>query len=126
MRIGELAKATGTTPRALRHYEQQGLIASERAHNGYRLYAASAVVRVRNIRYLLDAGLTLEDVAAFSACLDGDVAAAPPSRGGLGIARERLAVLDARIAAQTEARERLAGALRRFGTDQAPGTGPAR
>jgi len=113
MRIGELAKATGTTPRALRHYEQAGLLPSGRAPNGYRVYDERAVVRVRNIRHLLDAGLTLEDVRAFAPCLDGDVATAPPSERGLEIARERLAVLDRRIAAQTEARDRLAAALRR-------------
>lgn len=111
MRIGELAGATGTTARALRHYEQAGLISSERACNGYRVYDERAVVRVRNIRRLLGAGLTLDDVRVFLPCLDGDVAAAPPSDKGLRVALERLAVLDARIAAQTEARDRLAAAL---------------
>ncbi|MEV5970739.1 MerR family transcriptional regulator [Streptomyces sp. NPDC051921] len=111
MRIGELARRTGTTARALRHYEQSGLISSVRADNGYRVYGEGAVVRVSNIRYFLDAGLTLEDVAVFAACLDGNVPAAAPSARGLRIARERLAVLDARIAAQTEARDRLAAAL---------------
>ncbi|MGA4843982.1 MerR family transcriptional regulator [Streptomyces sp. G45] len=111
MRIGELAKATGTTPRALRHYEQEGLIASARAGNGYRDYDERAAVRVRNIRYLLDAGYTLADVRYFAACLDGDVAAAPPSPTALRLARERLAVIDARIAAQIEARDRLARAV---------------
>ncbi|MGR3938805.1 MerR family transcriptional regulator [Streptomyces sp. BRA346] len=112
MRIGELAKATGTTPRALRHYEQAGLISSGRASNGYRVYDERAVVRVRNIRHLLAAGLTLDDVQAFLPCLDGDVAAAPPSDKGLRVAWERLAVLNERIAAQTEARDRLESALR--------------
>lgn len=111
VRIGELAGATGTTARALRHYEQAGLISSERACNGYRVYDERAVVRVRNIRRLLGAGLTLDDVRVFLPCLDGDVAAAPPSDKGLRVALERLAVLDARIAAQTEARDRLAAAL---------------
>ncbi|MFF5972710.1 MerR family transcriptional regulator [Streptomyces sp. NPDC012769] len=111
MRIGELARRTGTTARALRHYEESGLVSSTRAPNGYRMYDEGAVVRVSNIRYLLDAGLTLEDVAAFEPCLDGDLPAAAPSPHGLAIARERLAVLDARIAAQTEARDRLAAAL---------------
>ncbi|RLV04507.1 MerR family transcriptional regulator [Streptomyces griseocarneus] len=111
VRIGELAGATGTTARALRHYEQAGLLSSERAPNGYRLYDERAVVRVRNIRYLLAAGLTLDDVRAFLPCLDGDVAAAPPSGKGLRVALERLAILDERIAAQTEARDRLAAAL---------------
>ncbi|TDQ55422.1 DNA-binding transcriptional MerR regulator [Actinorugispora endophytica] len=113
MRIGELARVTGATPRALRHYEHEGLIASRRASNGYRVYDEGAVARVRNIRYLLAAGLVLEDVRAFLPCLDGDMAAAPPSEGGIRIALDRLAVLDARVAAQTEARDRLAAALRR-------------
>ncbi len=112
VRIGELARATGTTARALRHYEQAGLISSERAPNGYRVYDETAVVRVRNIRSLLAVGLTLDDVRVFLPCLDGDVAAAPPSDKGLRVARERLAVLDERIAAQMQARDRLRTALR--------------
>lgn len=112
VRIGELATATGTTARALRHYEQAGLISSERASNGYRVYDERTVVRVGNIRHLLAAGLTLDDVRVFLPCLDGDVAAAPPSDQGLRVALERLAVLNQRIAAQTEARDRLEAALR--------------
>ncbi|MFJ8127037.1 MerR family transcriptional regulator [Streptomyces hydrogenans] len=111
MRIGELARRTGVSARSLRHYEQAGLVSSVRAANGYRVYEETAVVRVTNIRYLLDAGLTLEDVAAFRSCLDGDLPSVRPSARGLEIARERLAVLDARIAAQTAARDRLAAAL---------------
>ncbi|MEU3609986.1 MerR family transcriptional regulator [Streptomyces sp. NPDC035033] len=118
MRIGELARRTGASARALRHYERAGLLSSVRAANGYRVYEEGAVVRVANIRHLLDAGLTLEDVAAFRSCLDGDLPSAPPSARGLEIARERLAVLDARIAAQTAARDRLAAALAaRSGSD---------
>ncbi|GHI07122.1 MerR family transcriptional regulator [Streptomyces cellostaticus] len=115
MRIGELAQATGATPRALRHYEQAGLITSARTANGYRDYAPGTAVRVRNIRHLLEAGLTLDDVRAFLPCLDGDVAATPVPAKGLRIARDRLAVLDARIAAQTAVRERLVAALREAG-----------
>ncbi|WP_030671487.1 MerR family transcriptional regulator [Streptomyces sp. NRRL B-1347] len=118
MRIGELAEATGATARALRHYEQAGLISSERAFNGYRVYDERAIVRVRNIRYLLAAGLVLDDVRVFLPCLDGDVAAAPPSHKGLQVALERLAVLNERITAQTEARDRLEAALRQATGDR--------
>jgi DNA-binding transcriptional MerR regulator len=111
MLIGELARATGASHRSLRHYEQAGLISAVRAANGYRVYPDAAVARVRNIRHLLDAGLTLDDVRAFRPCLDGEVAAAAPSATGVRIAVERLAVLDARIAAQVAARDRLAAAL---------------
>ncbi|PZG21334.1 MerR family transcriptional regulator [Micromonospora craterilacus] len=112
LRIGELARVTGSTPRALRHYEEHGLIDSHRAANGYREYDERAVVRVRNIRHLLASGLTLADVRVFLPCLDRDVATAAPSPAGLRVALERLAVLDARIAAQAAVRDRLAAALR--------------
>ncbi|MEU2616476.1 MerR family transcriptional regulator, partial [Micromonospora sp. NPDC007271] len=79
MRIGELVRVTGCTPRALRHYEEQGLIASARTANGYREYDEASVVRVRNIRHLLGLGLTLEDVHVFLPWLNGDVAAPSPS-----------------------------------------------
>ncbi|HEY8986265.1 MAG TPA: MerR family transcriptional regulator [Streptomyces sp.] len=111
MRIGELAEASGTTARALRHYEHSGLISSERAPNGYRLYDERTVVRVRNIRHLLSAGLTLDDVRVFLPCLDGDLTTAPPSAKGLQVALERLAVLDERVTAQIAVRDRLRAAL---------------
>ena len=120
MRIGELAGITGATPRALRHYEQAGLITSERAPNGYRSYDERAAVRVRNIRYLLAAGLTLDDVRVFLPCLDGDVAVAPPSAAGVQVALDRLAVLNERIVVQTEMRDRLEAALRHTVGDQIP------
>jgi len=110
-RIGELAEATGTTPRALRHYEEAGLITSVRAANRYRFYDAGAAVRVHNIRHLLAAGLTLDDVRVFLPCLDGDVTEGPASGKALRVAHERLAVMDERIAAQIAVRDRLAAAL---------------
>ncbi|SOB84894.1 MerR family transcriptional regulator [Streptomyces sp. 1331.2] len=116
MRIGELARATGATVRALRHYEQAGLIESEREPNGYRGYGDSAVVRVRNIRALVAAGLTLADLRPLLGCLDGDVLVQPPSERVLRIARDRLAVVERRIAAQTEARDRLVAALAAAGS----------
>ncbi|MFJ9844736.1 MerR family transcriptional regulator [Kitasatospora sp. NPDC101155] len=116
MRIGELARRAGSTARALRHYEQAGLIDSERAANGYREYGESTVVRVRNIRALVGAGLTLADLRPLLGCLDGDVLAHPPSERVLRIVQERLAVLERRIAAQTEARDRLVAALAAAGS----------
>ncbi|QZL06908.1 MerR family transcriptional regulator [Streptomyces sp. BHT-5-2] len=62
MWIGELADLTGVSPRSLRYYEQQGLLAPQPADSGYRAYDALEAIRVANIKELLDAGLTLEDV----------------------------------------------------------------
>ncbi|MFI9527612.1 MerR family transcriptional regulator [Micromonospora rosaria] len=131
LRIGELARRTGSTPRALRHYEQHGLIEAHRSANGYRSYPEATVTRVRNIRHLLVAGLTLDDVRAFLPCLDGDLTSAAPAPEGIRVGLARLAVLDARIAAQTAVRDRLAAALRaaagprteRDGRPSAPATG---
>jgi len=57
MRIGELAQCTGVSVRALRYYEEQGLLAPARATNGYREYAESTIGRVKNIQLLYAAGL---------------------------------------------------------------------
>ncbi|MET7782636.1 MerR family transcriptional regulator, partial [Streptomyces sp. NPDC005388] len=73
MLIGELAAQAGTTTRALRYYEEQGLLESDRTAAGYRLYEPGAVRRVRNIRELLSCGLTVEDVKSLLAYLDADL-----------------------------------------------------
>ncbi|MEV7677834.1 MerR family transcriptional regulator [Streptomyces sp. NPDC088341] len=63
MRIGEAAAATGTTPRALRFYEQRGLLPPPvRTASGQREYGPAEIERVRVIRELLGLGLTVEDL----------------------------------------------------------------
>jgi DNA-binding transcriptional MerR regulator len=57
MRIGELAQRTKVSVRALRYYEEQGLLVPPRATNGYRDYPESAVYHVRSIQLLYAAGL---------------------------------------------------------------------
>lgn len=39
MRIGELSKYTGVSPRSLRYYEEQGLLTSSRSDAGQRHYS---------------------------------------------------------------------------------------
>ena len=58
MRIGEFAAATGTTPRMLRHYEAQGLLAPvTRDVNGYREYDETQIEQAKQISGLIQAGL---------------------------------------------------------------------
>ncbi|WP_316762848.1 MerR family transcriptional regulator [Streptomyces herbicida] len=71
--IGELAAETGTTTRALRFYEEQGLLESDRKPSGYRVYSPHAVTRVRNVRDLLASGFTVENVQSFVRYLDTDL-----------------------------------------------------
>jgi DNA-binding transcriptional MerR regulator len=69
MRIGELSERTGTARRLLRYYEEQGLISSRRAANGYREYEEGVVDRVTQIRGLLDAGLPTRIIKDVLPCL---------------------------------------------------------
>ncbi|MET8828963.1 MerR family transcriptional regulator [Streptomyces sp. NPDC004610] len=70
MRIGELSQRTGSSRRLLRYYEEQGLIAADRAANGYREYDERHVDRVLQIRGLLDAGLPTRIIRQILPCLD--------------------------------------------------------
>jgi cob(I)alamin adenosyltransferase len=64
-RIGELARETGVTVRALRHYDDQGLLQpTERSEAGYRLYAEEDVRRLYRLVALRRLGLSLDQVAA--------------------------------------------------------------
>ncbi|MFF1509204.1 MerR family transcriptional regulator [Streptomyces sp. NPDC058326] len=72
MRIGELSRRTGVHTHQLRYYEAQGLLEAGRGANGYRDYDESAVLRVRQIRHLLDAGLSSEDIAYLLPCAVGE------------------------------------------------------
>lgn len=68
MRIGELSKATGVSSRALRYYEQQGLLRSERRPNGYREYAPESIEVVAFIQDLFNAGLSSDVVREILPC----------------------------------------------------------
>jgi DNA-binding transcriptional MerR regulator len=70
MRIGELAERTGTSRRLLRYYEEQGLIASSRADNGYRQFDERYVDRVMQVRGLLDAGLPTRIIKQILPCIN--------------------------------------------------------
>ncbi|NKY49417.1 MerR family transcriptional regulator [Nocardia vermiculata] len=121
MRIGELADLTGASARSLRYYEQQGLLAPQRTDNGYRTYDRQDAVRVANIKRLLDAGLTLDDVrpALKKGCLDVPLRQSPFCNEQLSVASDRLTTLDNRIAALQRLRERLAKHIDETMADQA-------
>ncbi|WP_119695853.1 MerR family transcriptional regulator [Microbacterium halotolerans] len=58
--IQQIARAAGTTSRALRHYGDEGLLPATRiGSNGYRYYDESALVRLQRILLLRELGLSL-------------------------------------------------------------------
>jgi MerR family transcriptional regulator, repressor of the yfmOP operon len=65
MRIGEFAKATGTTPRTVRYYEELGILqaSDERSAGAHREYSEADVERlleVVRLKHLL--GLSLDEL----------------------------------------------------------------
>ncbi|MBT2213313.1 MerR family transcriptional regulator [Actinomadura sp. NEAU-AAG7] len=119
MLIGELAVAAGTTTRALRYYEQHGLLHSRRTGNGYRHYDARALTRVRNIRRLLALGFTSDDVRRFLPCLDDHDLTEQRCAASVEFVTLKLAALDERIAELNAIRGQLQGFLDSAGENPA-------
>lgn len=65
LRIGEVARRTGLTVRALHHYDRLGLLVpSERTWGDHRLYTPSDLRRLLDIQHLRSLGLSLAEVQA--------------------------------------------------------------
>ncbi len=63
LQVGDLARECGKTVRAIHLYEELGLLTPQgRSKGRYRLYASTAVVRIRWIGKLQDMGFSLTDI----------------------------------------------------------------
>lgn len=63
LRIGEVARLVGVTPKTVRHYEKIGLLPeAERSESGYRLYSANDLLRLHRVKKLQSLGLSLRQV----------------------------------------------------------------
>ncbi|GAA2074020.1 MerR family DNA-binding transcriptional regulator [Microbacterium hatanonis] len=109
--IGDAAWFADTTPRAIRHYEQIGLLPEpERTSNGRRLYSYEVVVRLFWIRKMADAGIALNDIRRVFAA---------PAPAGATSDRDIVDVLeqlDADLAAQETELQRKRAAVQRMRT----------
>lgn len=123
MRASEVFKLTGVTRKALRGYEELGLVAPTREANGYRTYDEHDVRVVREIRELNSLGIPLRAMRPFDDCLNGgsEYADACPAtlaeyRRAIEQVDQALAVLSSRRTALVEnlttASERLVAAAR--------------
>ncbi len=99
LKVGELARRTGLTVRALHHYDSIGLLRpTGRSDSGYRLYSRDDVARLHGIQTLRRMGLSLADVAQQ---LDGGAVTLPD------ILVRQIGALDQQIAQAQALRERL-------------------
>jgi DNA-binding transcriptional MerR regulator len=63
MQIGDLARETNKTARAIHLYEELGLLTpAARSKGGYRLYGQEALIRIRWIGKLQEMGFSLNDI----------------------------------------------------------------
>jgi DNA-binding transcriptional MerR regulator len=99
LNIGELARRTGLTVRALHHYDELGLLRpSERTYAGHRLYAEEEVRRLYRIVALRSLGVPLVRIGELIEQRGDDP---------LEAVREHLAEVDRQIEAQQQLRARL-------------------
>ncbi|MEZ0076994.1 MerR family transcriptional regulator [Planotetraspora sp. GP83] len=117
MRIGELARRSGVSPRALRYYEQNGLISARRSANGYREYDEADVRLVTEIRQLLAVGFTLEDARPFVDCLRSGHPSGGSCPESVAVYRRKLAQIDTEIRSLMARRSEVAAQL----ADACPG-----
>ena len=129
MRVAEIAELTGTTVRTVRYYHSLGLLPIPGEHGGWRDYDLSHVARLSRIRWLVQAGVSLETIKRV---LDEpeatgveriDDAPATEARSAAGSVVEdlagALAAVEDHLAEVTRQRDMLAGLLERARTGSA-------
>jgi DNA-binding transcriptional MerR regulator len=106
VRIGEAARRSGFTIKALRYYDLHGLLPpSARSSSGYRLYDDVDLHRLEFIRHAKALGLALDEIRKLvGAARSWDAATRPRLRGVLG---EHIAHITHQIAMLTRLRREL-------------------
>jgi DNA-binding transcriptional MerR regulator len=109
-KVGELARRTGVSVRALHHYDEIGLLSpSHRSEAGYRLYTEIDVARLQQIRSLRALGFSLEEARDFLKRPE-----VTPDR----VLQLHIAHLKEQIAAQQSLADRLEQVARRWRSDE--------
>lgn len=111
MRIGDLAAISGLSTKAIRFYEQRGLLpAPPRTPGGYRDYPAKTAARLAFIRDAQSVGLTLAEIRSVLALRDSGQA---PCGHLTALIDQHLKDIERRLAELATTREALHGLARR-------------
>jgi DNA-binding transcriptional MerR regulator len=97
LRIGEVAKRTGTTPRTIRYYEEIGLLpaSSDREPGSHRTYEEADVERLAEVLRLKSLlGLSLEELRQLASAEEARDALRREWRGGVEDPVRRREILD--------------------------------
>ncbi|MFD4028534.1 MerR family transcriptional regulator [Streptomyces sp. NPDC058576] len=113
VRIGDAAAFVGSTPRAIRHYHEIGLLPEpERGGDNRRRYGYEDMIRLLWIRRMADAGIALDDIR--DALATGTASAGADSGDGIAGTLERL---EETLAEQEAELRRQRTAVRRMRTE---------
>ena len=129
MRVAEIAELTGTTVRTVRYYHSLGLLPVPGERGGWRDYDLGHVARLSRIRWLVQAGVSLETIrrvldeseaTGVEQIDDAPAAGAAGTRSAAGSVVEdlagALAAVEDHLAEVTRQRDMLAGLLERART----------
>jgi len=109
--IGKVAKAAGLSPKAVRYYEERGLLAPRpRTEGGFREYEEADVKRLLFIRRAKELGISLRQISDLLSCWP-DTSCAMTRPALKKVMRERLGELDAQIELLSNLRSQLKSEL---------------
>jgi len=116
--IGQLARETGVTPRAIRHYERLGLFqAPLRTDANYRLFDSDSAKRIQFIGKCRSLGFSIAEIAEFLRVTDDpDHTCAQVAE----LTQHHLELIDSKIQALAEMRGTLARSLARCTGKEVP------
>jgi DNA-binding transcriptional MerR regulator len=123
LRIGDVAKRAGTTPRTIRYYEEIGLLppADERVPGAHRTYAESDVERLTSLLQLKSLlWLSLEELKDLQAAEDARAVLRREWTEGVTSVKRRRAILTASLGhlnRQLELVQRRRDEIARFESD---------
>jgi DNA-binding transcriptional MerR regulator len=112
MQIGELAKIAEVSAKAIRYYEEIGLLPeAPRTEGGYRRYSPEAVELLRFIRKAQNLGLTLSEIREMAEIRAGGNL---PCEHLHALLREKIADLEERIREMVNLRDEMRKTLRNW------------
>ena len=95
MQIGELSEQTGVSNKAIRYYEEIGLLPKpERAANGYRVYRQDDVDRLQFIRRARALNFALDEIAEILAFRERNE---PPCQHVMNLICQQIDAIEGRI-----------------------------
>jgi DNA-binding transcriptional MerR regulator len=110
LKIGELARSSGVTAKAIRFYEWKRILPpARRATNRYRLYDQDAIDMLRFIKQASSLGLTLAEIKDIIVIRQGG---RPPCTHVHRLLRDKAAELDRKLKDLLDVRRRIDHSLR--------------